>query len=127
MIIHQIGCVVLCVGLAAMAVGLGARMPNLRETSPSKIAAGFGGTLNLVFSSLFIIGVVLSLAVPTVFWAEADSLGLGHSESRFFGGMVGLGTGGSVLLGLGVTLILGACATIIPFRIGLLAFRRLEN
>jgi len=126
-IIHQFGCAVLCVGLAALAVGLGAKMPNLRETSPSKIAAGFGGTLNLVFSSLYIIGVVLSLAVPTVFWAESDSLWIGQSESRFFGGMVGLGTGGSVLLGLGVTLLLGACATIIPFRIGLLAFRRLEN
>jgi ABC-2 type transport system permease protein len=126
-VIHQIGCAVLCVGLAALAVGLGAKMPNLRETSPSKIAAGFGGTLNLVFSSLFIIGVVLSLAVPTVFWVESDSLGIGQSQSRFFGGMVGLGTGGSVLLGLGVTLVLGACATIIPFRIGLLAFRRLEN
>jgi len=126
-IIHQIGCAVLCIGLAALAVGLGARMPNLRETSPSKIAAGFGGTLNLVFSSLFIIGVVLLLAVPTVFWVEADSLGIGHSQSRFFGGVIGLGTRGSVLLGLGLTLILGACATIIPFRIGLLAFRRLEN
>ena len=126
-IIHQVGCAVLCVGLSALAVGLGARMPNLREPSPSKIAAGFGGTLNLVFSSLFIIGVVLLLAVPTVFWAEADSLRIGQSPSRFFGGVIGLGTGGSVLLGLGLTLILGACATIIPFRIGLLAFRRLEN
>ena len=126
-IIHQIGIAVLCIGLAALAVGLGAKMPNLREPSPSKIAAGFGGTLNLVFSSLFIIGVVLSLAVPTVFWAEASSLGIDHSSSRFFGGKFGLGSGGSVLLGLALTLILGVCATAIPFRIGLLAFRRLEN
>ena len=126
-IIHQIGCAVLCIGLSALAVGLGAKMPNLREPSPSKIAAGFGGTLNLVFSSLFIIGVVLMLAVPTVFWAEADSLGISESRSRFFGGIIGLGTGGSVLVGLLLTLALGVCATVIPFRIGLLAFRRLEN
>ena len=117
----------LCIGLAAMAVGLGAKMPNFREPSPSKIAAGFGGTLNLVFSSLFIMGVVLSLAVPTVFWAEADSFGFDQTRGRFFGGSIGLGTGGSVLLGLALTLMLGVCATVIPFRIGLVAFRRLEN
>lgn len=126
-IIHQIGITVLCTGLAALAVGLGAKMPNLREPSPSKIAAGFGGTLNLVFSSLFIMGVVLSLAVPTVFWAEADSFGIDQSPGRFFGGVIGLGTGGSVLLGVVLALILGAAATVIPFRMGLVAFRRLEN
>ena len=46
--VHQLTCVLLCLGLASIAVGFGAMMPNFRETSPSKIAAGFGGTLNLV-------------------------------------------------------------------------------
>ncbi len=126
-IIHQFGCAVLCIGLSSLAVGLGARMPNLREPSPSKIAAGFGGTMNLVFSSLYIIGVVLLLSVPTVFWAEADSLGIGHSPGRFVGGRIGLGTPGSVALGVALTLALSAVATVLPFRVGLVAFRRLEN
>ena len=31
-------------------------MPNFRETDPSKIAVGFGGTLNLVAGLLFLLG-----------------------------------------------------------------------
>ena len=50
--IHQLTCLLLCVGLAGIAVGLGAKMPDLREESPSKIAAGFGGTLSLVISAV---------------------------------------------------------------------------
>jgi ABC-2 type transport system permease protein len=42
--LHQLTCLMLCLGLSGIAVGLGAMMPNLQETSPSKIAAGFGGT-----------------------------------------------------------------------------------
>ena len=61
---HQLTCVILCFGLSGIAVGLGAKMPSLREQSPSRIAAGFGGTLNLVFSTLYIILVVLLTAVP---------------------------------------------------------------
>ncbi len=127
LLIHQFACVVLCVGLSALAVGLGARMPNLREPSPSKIAAGFGGTLNLVLSSLFIIGVVAATAVPACFWAEAPAIGLDRSaRSWLFGGRFGLGTPGGVALGLLATLLLGAVATVVPLRIGLRAFRRLE-
>ncbi len=55
----------LCFGLSGLAVGLGALMPDLREEAPSKIAAGFGGTLNLVLSALFILVLVLLTAVPT--------------------------------------------------------------
>ncbi len=40
--VHQLQCLLLCSGLAAMAVGLGAKLPNLRETSPARIASGFG-------------------------------------------------------------------------------------
>ena len=53
-VVHQLMCILLCLGLSSIAVGLGAMMPNFRETSPSKIAAGFGGTLNLVLSALYI-------------------------------------------------------------------------
>jgi len=56
---HQLTCVILCVGLAGIAVGLGARLPNLREQSPSRIAAGFGGTLNLVLSLAFLLAAIL--------------------------------------------------------------------
>ena len=61
---HQVTCAVLCVGLSAIAVGLGARLPDLREQSPARIAAGFGGTLNLVLSAIYIVVVVLLTAIP---------------------------------------------------------------
>ena len=55
---------VLCLGLSGISVGLGARLPNLSETDPSKIAAGFGGTLNLLVSLVFIFAIVTALALP---------------------------------------------------------------
>ena len=61
--VHQLTCVLLCLGLASIAVGFGAMMPNFREKSPSKIAAGFGGTLNLVLSALYIMVVVVLTAL----------------------------------------------------------------
>ncbi len=65
-ICHQVTCVALCLGLSGLAVGLGARFPNLREASAAKIAAGFGGTLTLVISVIYIAVVVLLTAVPTI-------------------------------------------------------------
>ncbi|MFM8707247.1 MAG: putative ABC transporter permease subunit, partial [Planctomycetia bacterium] len=45
LLMHELCCVVLAAGLSGIAVGLGARMPELREPSSAKISAGFGGTL----------------------------------------------------------------------------------
>lgn len=126
-VIHQLTCWTLCLGLSAMAVGLGARLPNLRESSPSKIAAGFGGTLNLVLSALFIMAVMLLTAIPCFFWTETDWLMRGDfGNSVFFGGSFGLGSAGCVLLGVGLMLGLGVLATWLPLRAGVRAFRRLE-
>ena len=69
---HQLTCVLLCLGLAGISVGLGARLPNLREQSPSRIAAGFGGTLYLVVSTLYILIIVLLTALPTHFLLAAE-------------------------------------------------------
>jgi ABC-2 type transport system permease protein len=117
----------MCLGLSAMAVGLGARLPNLRETSPARIASGFGGTLNLVLSTLFILAVMLLTAVPTFFWADAPWSTRGSPPTGFlFGGWIGLGTNGSMVLGVGLATALGILATAWPLRSGLRAFRRLE-
>ena len=58
--------------LNALAVGLGAVYPNFREDNPSKIVSGFGGTLCLVLSFLYIIGM-LSLMAATSRWAFGGS------------------------------------------------------
>lgn len=126
-VMHQLECVLMCAGLAAMAVGLGARLPNLRETSPARIASGFGGTLNLVLSTLFILAVMLLTAVPTFFWADAPwSAKTTLPNNLFFGGWVGLGSVGSMVIGVGLSLALGIAATVWPLRAGLRSFRRLE-
>ena len=44
--------------------GLGARLPLVGEPSPSRIAAGFGGTLNLVISTAFIVLVLTAATLP---------------------------------------------------------------
>ena len=118
-LVHQVCGVLMCVGLAAVAVGLGARMPDLRESNPSKIAAGFGGTLNLVLSAMFVLAVVALTAVPSYYYVEAlqkpspDPVRL--AQTRL---LIAAACGGAVLLGVAVTAI--------TMVMGLRSFRRLE-
>jgi ABC-2 type transport system permease protein len=62
--LHAVTVAVLAAGLSGLSVGLGACMPTFKETDPSKIAAGFGGTLNLVAGLMFLIGVLIFMALP---------------------------------------------------------------
>jgi len=56
--------VVLGAGLTGLAVGMGALFPSLRETNPSKIVSGFGGTLTLILSiTLVMLAVAAEAAV----------------------------------------------------------------
>ena len=70
--IHVACSAALCAGLSGIAVGFGAMWPDLREPSPARLAAGFGGTLCLVTSALVIIAAVLVTAVPVHFRLAAD-------------------------------------------------------
>lgn len=54
--------------LNGLATGLGVLYPNFRETNPSKIVSGFGGTFCFVLSFLYILGSILMLA-----WSSAES------------------------------------------------------
>ncbi len=121
---HQMTCLVLCCGLSGIAVGLGAAMPSLREESPSKIAAGFGGTLNLVLSTIYILVVVLMTAVPCHFY-------LGTQHSAVAGMMVDRlhlanWLGFWVVSGMAGSILLGILATVVPMRMGFRAFAKLE-
>jgi ABC-2 type transport system permease protein len=63
-------CTAMCImtfTLNAMAVGLGTLYPNFREDNPGKIVSGFGGTLCLILSFMYILGSVVMLAL-TVTW-----------------------------------------------------------
>ena len=113
--VHQLTCVIVCIGLSGIAVGLGAMMPDLKEQSPSKIAAGFGGTLNLVISAIYIVAVVMLTALPCHFYVG------GMSANLDFSYLVGW-----VYAGVFASLSLGILATIIPLRLGMKAFRELD-
>jgi len=70
---------------------------------------------------------VLLTAVPCFFWTETGWLReINSDQSILFGGTIGLGTPGAVVIGFSLMLILAGCATIVPLRIGIRAFRRLE-
>lgn len=119
-LVHQFICILLCVGLAGLSVGLGAMLPDFHEQSPSKIAAGFGGTLNLVLSALYIMAVVLMSALPCHFYFLADATEVTHQfmQPKFLRIWLGLGMGGA--------LVLASIVTILPLRSGLKAFRQFE-
>lgn len=122
--IHQWTAVLLALGLSGISVGLGAKMPNFRETSPARIAAGFGGTLCLVLSALYIVAIVALTALPSHFW-----LALQTGQSSWLGGPFGLWESNVrfwMLVGLGCSLLLGLAATVFPLQLGFRAFRRME-
>jgi ABC-2 type transport system permease protein len=123
-VIHEICCVLLCMGLSGIAVGLGAKMPDLRESSPAKISSGFGGTLSLVVSSLFIMLVVVTAALPTHLFLATHAFG---ADAMTPGGWLAwAGSTQGIVASLSVVVVLGLLATVVPLALGLRAFRQLE-
>ncbi len=117
--LHLLVCVALCSGLSAFAVGLGARFPDLKENSPAKIATGFGGTLTLIVSALYVVGLVLITALPTYFVLKSPEAGASDVRGLEHPFWV---LGGAVA----VTVVVAIVSTVAPMRIGASAFRKLE-
>jgi ABC-2 type transport system permease protein len=113
--IHALTVGVLALGLSGLSVGLGAWIPNFRETDPSKIAVGFGGTLNLVAGLLFLLVEVLLMAAP---WHLRFAYA-GTAPARFF-------TDRWMMSGLVAGVVLGVFTVVVPLRIGARALRRME-
>ena len=55
-----------CVGVCGLAVGLGARMPMFGEQNPTRIANGFGGTVNLIATVGLIVCVLAGMGLAAV-------------------------------------------------------------
>jgi ABC-2 type transport system permease protein len=62
--------------LNGLAAGLGVLYPNFKESNPSKIVSGFGGTFCLVLSFLYILASVLILAFGSAEMANEGRLQL---------------------------------------------------
>ena len=99
-------------------------MPSVREQSPSRIAAGFGGTVNLMFSTLFIVVVIVLLALPCHVYFGTRSA----RAATFLFGRTDFQAWFQVWLvaGMITSILLGAVATIVPLWIGVRAFRETE-
>ena len=63
----------MAVGLAAGALGIGARLADYNEDNPGKLVAGYGGNINLIasllFSALLLAGAGLPLITGGAAWA----------------------------------------------------------
>jgi ABC-2 type transport system permease protein len=114
-LVHALTIAVLALGLSGLSVGLGACMPNFRETDPSKIAVGFGGTLNLVAGLAFLTVVIVLMAAP---WHLI--LLTNPQEVRAGARYAWLAIGS--LLGIGI----GAAAVYFPLRAGARTLRGME-
>jgi ABC-2 type transport system permease protein len=115
--LHVLGVAVLATGLSGLSVGLGACMPNFRETDPSRIAVGFGGTLNLVVGLVYLVTVVGLMVAPWHVFAAAEEYGMSSPSI-----LVQVVVAGGVLLGLFV----GMLAVVLPLHYGARNLRRME-
>jgi ABC-2 type transport system permease protein len=115
-VLHALAALVLALGLSGLSVGLGAWMPNFQESDPSKIAVGFGGTLNLVTGLLFIVTVVALIAGPyhILVAATREDAGFGVREYALIG------------IGVSLGIVVGMAAVVFPLRIGTRHLRQIE-
>jgi ABC-2 type transport system permease protein len=107
------------VGLTALAVGMGALFPNLRESNPSKIVSGFGGTLTLILSIGFVVLMVLPQGMLCHYYIVVWSGWRpgGGAESEF---------ARALAVCLGVMALLTAAGSWLLLRLGARALDRLE-
>jgi ABC-2 type transport system permease protein len=120
--LHALTVLVLALGLSGLSVGLGAWMPNFRESDPSKIAVGFGGTLNLVAGLLYLLLILVLMSVPAHLHYAVSDLSADQRTDASFGAI----TFWWLAIGLGVGLALGAAAVVLPLRLGVRSLRRME-
>jgi ABC-2 type transport system permease protein len=123
MVEHQVTSLLLCLGLSGIGVGLGARLPLLSEHSPSRIAAGFGGTLNLVISTLFILLVLVLKEMPYHIWL-AGQIEPAIAASGWLG--MHRSVGPWLAAGTLLAVLASAVAALLPMWIGMRTFRREE-
>lgn len=128
----QVLCVlIICSGVSGIAVGLGARLPDLSETDPSRIASGFGGTVNLVASLVFIIFVIATMALPCHLYSMTLEMESGMGMAREIGITAEQGISFAsfrfwLVVSIVVSAAVGVFATLYPMRLGIRAFENRE-
>jgi ABC-2 type transport system permease protein len=115
-LLHVVTVATLAVGLSGLSVGIGACLPNFRETDPSKIAVGFGGTLNLIAGLLFLMVTISFMAAP---W---HMVMMPAEDGSYVTPMAVAG----VVIGLLVGVATGIAAIMVPLQVGAAALRKME-
>jgi ABC-2 type transport system permease protein len=94
--------------LNGLAAGLGVLYPNFKESNPSKIVSGFGGTLCLVLSFLYILASVLGLA-----FGSAEVANKGHLQT-------------TAVVSITLFIMLSFALGMLPLKFGLRRLRHFE-
>jgi ABC-2 type transport system permease protein len=113
--VHMLTVVLLGVGLSGLSVGISAWLPNFRETDPSKIVLGFGGTVNMLVSLGYLVVVIAAACGPFHAASAAAAFGDGVGQLP-----------GWAFAGVPVAVAIAAAATVIPMRIGARNLRGME-
>ncbi len=104
----------ICIGLSAMAVGLGTMYPDFTSDDPSKIVSGFGGTLNLMLSILYVLLMLTIGAIPVYLYKMGEEFWFQLSPGAVLALFVGIGALTTILV------------SVIPLWFGIRALERLE-
>lgn len=115
-VLHALTIGTLALGLSGLSVGLGACLPNFRETDPSKITMGFGGMLNVIAGLLLLLVLVTLMVVPAhIVYARQPEGSLGATDLPWW-----------IWLPHVSGLLLGLAATALPLRAGVRTLRAME-
>ncbi len=117
-LIHFYTMLLLAFAMSGLSVGLSALLPNFRETDPSKIVLGFGGTMNMVISLAVLILIVAAACGPYHVAATAEAF-IGNIEEKKDLPLW-------AFAGLPIALVLAALATWLPMKMGRKAFDAIE-
>jgi len=119
LLVQAVTAAFLCVGLTGLAVGMGTLFPDLKETNPSKIVSGLGGTLTLILSISMVLLVTAAEALVCHFYLVhrhvQEGEGEGLREFRL-----------ALLLALLFGALLTSLAAYVPLRLAVRAMDRME-
>jgi ABC-2 type transport system permease protein len=115
-LVHVLTVAAVAVGLSGLAVGIGAVLPNFRESDPSKIAVGFGGTMNLLAGLLFLLLEIALMAGP---FHLAAMLSLSDNAPP-------AALRAAQAAGIALGLALATAATVLPLRAGTRTLEAME-
>ncbi len=113
--LHQATIISLSFGLSGLCVGMSACLPNFRETDPSKIVVGFGGTLFTISSLLFLVLAIVIMCVPYHVMLARDAVLRGSIELPWW-----------AVLGIPFGIVMAALAAWLPMRLGARTLREME-